>query len=422
MKKLLYLLSVILVCSLSGCKDSYVETVTYKVNEPVLMPLNAFRNSVVIDDQPREIAQIGKICFYNGYLYISDPEKGIHIVDNQIPSNPKVVGYIELIGNADLAIRNNMLYADSYIDLVWFDITNPAKPVLKDRLEEVFVYSFPVIDNFYGYEYNMVFSEDGKRKGVVVGWNLVEKTREVEGFYGGGCYDYVSNSSSGVWAGGATTGLNGSMSRFGLYKDNLYTVIDNVMTVFDLSGDKPVKALENFYIGRDVETIFNYKDYMFLGTPTGMLIYSVENPLSPEWMSSLQHIYGCDPVVVENDLAYVTIRSGNLCGQDNNELFIVDVSDVKSPRQIVSYTMNNPKGLGIDNGTLFLCDEGLKIYKVEDPQTLMSNRIAHYSGMDGFDVIANNNVLMMIADDGLYQYDYSKLNEIKQISKLSLTK
>ncbi|MDR3058499.1 MAG: hypothetical protein LBU84_10220, partial [Prevotella sp.] len=119
---------------------------------------------------------------------------------------------------------------------------------------------------------------------------------------------------------------------------------------------------------------------------------------------------------------YVTVRSGNFCGQNSNELFIVDVSDVKHPKQIVSYSMTNPKGLGIDNGTLFLCDDGLKIFKSDDPQKLMSNQLQHHKGMDGFDVIPSNNVLMMIADDGLYQYDYSDLKNIKQLSKLSIGK
>jgi hypothetical protein len=159
---------------------------------------------------------------------------------------------------------------------------------------------------------------------------------------------------------------------------------------------------------------------MFMGTPTGMLIYSVADPVKPVWQSSLSHVYGCDPVVVENDMAYVTVHSGNLCGQSSNELFIVNVSDIKNPKQIVSYTMTNPKGLGIDNGKLFLCDDGLKIYNVTDPQTIMSNRLAYYSGMDGFDVIPLNNVLMMIATDGLYQYDYSDLNNIHQISKIPI--
>jgi hypothetical protein len=194
------------------------------------------------------------------------------------------------------------------------------------------------------------------------------------------------------------------------------------MTIFDLSADKPSKVAENIYIGRNVETIFSYEDNMFMGTPTGLIIYSVKDPIKPEFQSSISHVYGCDPVVVENDIAYVTVHSGNLCGQNTNELIIINVSDVKNPKQIVSYAMTNPKGLGIDNGKLFLCDDGLKIYKVGDPQKLLSNRLAHFMDMDGFDVIPYNNVLMMIAEDGLYQYDYSDLSKINLLSTLEIGK
>ena len=50
-----------------------------------------------------------------------------------------------------------------------------------------------------------------------------------------------------------------------------------------------------------------------MGTPTGMLIYSLEDPLVPKYRSSVSHVFGCDPVVVEDDLAYVTVHSGNTC-------------------------------------------------------------------------------------------------------------
>ncbi|HEY5592960.1 MAG TPA: hypothetical protein VIK55_18335, partial [Paludibacter sp.] len=334
----------------------------------------------------------------------------------------EIIGFIELLGNADLSIRNGLLYADSYVDLVWFDISNPAQPSIKGRLENVFTNALPKMDNNYGFDYASCYSAENK--GVIVGWKLKEKTEDVNHYTGGWWWGRETFMMDGValnsTKGGSTTGINGSMSRFTIYNDNLYVVINNNMNIFDLTGEQPKKATENIYIGRQVETIFSYKDNMFMGTPTGLLIYSVKDPLKPEFQSSLQHFYGCDPVVVDNDIAYVTVRSGNTCGQSSNELFVVDVSDVKAPKQLVSYTMTNPKGLGIDKGTLFLCDDGLKIYKIGDSQTLMSNRLAHYPGMDGFDVIAYNNVLMMIADDGIYQYDYTNLDQIKLLSKLAI--
>lgn len=419
MKKLMSLICVSLICMLCGCNDDMLvkETVTYTVNKPVYMSADVFRSSVKVTTQPEEITQQGKICFYEGYLYVSEPGKGIHIIDNRNPSSPASVGFIELVGNADLAIRNNMLYADSYVDLIWFDISHPALPVLKNRLENVFPESYPPIEE--GIIDSEVFSEAGRAKGIVVGWTQEVESHTYEYYKNEICYNDMASSSNG---GSSSTGVNGSMSRFGLYKDYLYVVLNNQMSIFDLSGDEPVAAAENIAVGWNVETIFSYKDNMFMGTPTGMVIYSVKDPVKPEYQSSISHVYGCDPVVVEDDIAYVTVHSGNNCGQNFNELIVIDVSDVTRPQPIVSYTMTKPKGLGIDNGTLFLCDDGLKIYKADNPQTLMANRLAHYSGMEGYDVIPHNNVLMMIADDGIYQYDYSNLDKITLLSKVGVKK
>ena len=413
-----------------GCSYEYKEKYTYKINEPVIMSVSEFRNSVKVTREQRQINNYGKICFYNGFLYISESEVGIHIINNTDPSQPRIVGFIELVGNADLAIRDDVLYADALIDLVWFDITDPANPKLKGRLEDAFPEAFPVIDNIYRYDYSMCYTEDGKRKeGVVVGWKLKERTGGADeqmywlnGMWSrGGTLDYLF-AGEGSKSNSQTTGVNGSMSRFSLYKDYLYAVINNQLCIFDLKTEQtPKKVLENFWVG-NVETIFNYKDNMFLGMPTGMMIYSVENPIEPTYCSIVSHVWGCDPVVVDNDLAYVTVRSGNFCGQTFDQLLIIDVKDVYHPQPIVTYTMTNPKGLGIDNDALFLCDDGLKVFKLGNPQMLIGNQIAHQKGMDGFDVIPFDNVLMMIADNGLYQYDYSDIDNIKQLSVIPINK
>ena len=428
--------SVLVLCAgiiaFSGCSDTVTDTVTYMTNEPVFMSAETFRSSVSVTTRAEVISNYGKMCFYEGYLYISESEKGIHIINNSDPANPKNVGFIELIGNADLAIRNGKLYADSFIDLVWFDIGNPALPKLDGRLENVFKDALPMTNNEYGFDYQYSYGYDGS-KGVIVGWDLKRRTEDIEyrtggGFWGRGVslssekMSYSSSGSALNASSGGSVGINGSMSRFALYQDYLYTVINNQMSIIDLSGDEPVKAAENIYIGNNVETIFSYKDNMFMGTPTGMVIYSVADPLKPEYMSMVWHVFGCDPVVVENDIAYVTIHAGNFCGQNNNDLIVYDVSNVKSPKHIVTYAMTKPKGLGIDNGTLFVCDDGLKIFDATDPVAILANRLVHYSGMDGFDVIPFNNVLMMIADDGLYQYDYSDLMQIRPLSKLPIVK
>lgn len=430
MKQLNGLLFALVAIILASCESGVTEKITYKINEPVFMSKDAFRASVKVNTKAEEIVTLGKICFYEGYLYISEPQKGIHIIDNRNPSSPQNVGFIEVLGNADLAIRDNLLYADSFVDLVWFDVTNPAAPKLEGRLEDIFPTALPIMTNNYGYDYNKTY--DDKSNGIVVAWKVVERTEDMKDYrgswwgWGGGpdivfgpmeTMDMAVNSTS------KSTGVNGSMSRFALYDNKLYVVLNNYMSIFDLSGSQPVKKGESMYIGWDVETIFSYEDNMFMGTPTGMIIFSVKDPLKPEYQSSITHAFGCDPVVVDNDLAYITVRSGNTCGQNTNELIIVDVENVKAPKFIVSYDMVSPKGLGIDANKLFLCDDGLKIFQITDnPRVLDKNMIKHVKGMAGFDLIPYNNTLMMIAEDGLYQYDYSNTADIRLLSKLSFAK
>lgn len=421
MKKLTFLLLMTGLFVLPGCSDYVDEYVTYTENEPVFMSAVEFRSAIDVE-QPKPIEKQGKIIFYNDYLYISQPEKGIHVIDNRDPSNPRNIAFIELLGNADMHVRNSVLYADSYVDLVWFDINDPAKPVFKGRKEEVFPQALPPTENGFSIDYSKLTDRSNK---VVIGWKTVEKKELVRNYkprwWSKQRFDDDIKMLSNEISGGGV-GAVGSMSRFAIYQDKLYSVINNQLGIFELSNETPEKAAGDVPVGFNVETIFSYKNCLFMGTPTGMIIYSVEDPLKPEYQSMIIHAFGCDPVVVENDIAYVTVRSGTFCGQNANELITVDVSDVKSPKHIVTYGMKGPKGLGIDNGTLFVCDDGLKIFDAKDPQTIMANRLAHFADIDGFDVIPFNNVLMMIAEDGIYQYDYSDVKNIRRLSRLPIGK
>ncbi|MDD2247027.1 MAG: hypothetical protein PHI70_09355 [Proteiniphilum sp.] len=422
MQRFTFLLFIAGLFIIPGCKDYVDEYVSYTINEPVFMPVSEFRSTVGVE-QPKPIEKQGKIVFFNNYLYISQPDKGIHVIDNRDPSNPRNMAFIDLLGNADMHVRDNILYADSYVDLVWFDISDPAKPAYKGRKEEVFPLALPPTGNGFSIDYEKSMD---RKNGIVVGWKTMEKRELVRNYkprwWGWGSLKNDAALYDAPSGEGASLGATGSMSRFAIYHDNLYTVMNNQLGIFDLSGEVPAKVGQDMYIGFDVETIFSYKNCMFMGTPTGMIIYSMEDPLKPERQSMIMHVFGCDPVVVENDIAYVTVRSGTFCGQNANELIILDVSDVKKPKHIVTYNMKSPKGLGIDDGTLFVCDDGLQIFNANNPQTIMANRLAHFKDMDGFDVIPFNNVLMMIAKDGIYQYDYTDVQHIRQLSRLPIGK
>jgi hypothetical protein len=421
MKKIVILF--LLTGLLMACDFDSSQTITYQVNEPVIVKADDFRNSVKVTRDVHEVSNYGKICSYNGYLYVSERGKGIHIINNTDPSNPTIVGFIELTGSYDLFIYNRVLYADAFIDLVCFDITSPADPKLKGRLENAFPEILPPIENNFGYDYALC-QEGIANNGIIVGWKLTQRTREIKN--DGWKYDEDPTDTNPLFnrKGVSFNRINGSTSRFGLYREYLYTVINNNMSIFNLSGSSPVKNIENKYIREDVETIFNYQDKLFMATPTGLSIYSVEDPENPVFCSDIPHIYSCDPVIVENNWIYVSVRSGNSCNQNRNELIVYDISDIYNPLQTVSYSMHNPNGLGINAGKLFLCDDGLKIFDtkaISFPADSIAP-LAHYKEISGYDVALFRNILMVLADNGLYQYDCSDINDIKEISKIPVNK
>ncbi|MBK7343705.1 MAG: hypothetical protein IPJ06_11830 [Saprospiraceae bacterium] len=65
-------------------------------------------------------------------------DKGIHLINNVNPSNPINTGFLAIPGNRDMAMYQGVLYADNYMDLLAFDLSNPAAPELVTRQKNVF--------------------------------------------------------------------------------------------------------------------------------------------------------------------------------------------------------------------------------------------------------------------------------------------
>src|SRR3546814_4511594 len=106
------------VTAFTSCRDQVEHTVTYHAQVPVFMEVSAFRSMDVGLLPPKKVSETGKIYVFGDYLFINEPQKGIHIIDNRNPSDPKNINFISVPGNVDMAVNSNILYADSYIDLL----------------------------------------------------------------------------------------------------------------------------------------------------------------------------------------------------------------------------------------------------------------------------------------------------------------
>jgi hypothetical protein len=424
-KYYIFQLMMMLIVLASSCTDKVYETFT--ANSPVYLSYSDLHSAVKMNTA-RELNKPGKIYFKDQYLFINEQMKGVHIYDVSNPADPQNMGFIEIPGNIDIAIKDNVLYADSYTDLVSIDVSSFSEIKEIGRVEKVFPYTLPVYDTKYP------LAKIDQEKGVVTGWEIKSVRQEIEQRYYPVYYALDAAKTDGSWASsgingganGTTYGVGGSMARFGLYKNMLYIVNQYNLLTFKLNSSSEASLLKTDYVSWNVETIFITDDHMFLGTQNGMIVLSLEVPESPSQVGSFSHMTSCDPVVIKGDLAFVTLKGGSTCrGGTLNQLDVIRMSNSYSKFDLLkSYPMYGPQGLGLDDDLLFICDgdAGLKIYDASDPLTISQHQIASFPSVNAYDVIPTNNYLFMIGEEGFLLYDYTNIQNIKQIGFIPVIK
>lgn len=418
-----YAFLVFLLASLASCQDNCEQTYTEIAYEPVYTPLSEFRDTQPEMQAARVMENTGKIYLKYPYVFVNEQDKGIHIIDDSNPQSPQTIGFLAIPGNRDVAIKGSTLYADSYTDLLAIDITDLTNPRLLDRTPWVFM------GNFMRNGFHL-----DPEKGLVTEWKEVLRTVTEEcddvnprNDWGRAEDDAATPDVGSGDAGGGSDGgreipggVGGSMARFTLYQNYLYTLGGDSLFVFDLQNPAAPQSANKKHIGMDIETIFPYEDKLFFGAMTGMHIFNNQNPVNPRFMSTYEHVRVCDPVVAQEDFAYVTLRTdNNRCGGWINQLEVLDISNLYSPQLVGEYPMMNPHGLGIDDETLFVCDgkNGLRVFDATDPLRLQET--AHYPDYQAFDVIPWGGLLLLIGEDGLYQYRYNSPEDITFLSHIA---
>jgi hypothetical protein len=413
MRKIIFLLPVICCFFLQSCLKEKI-TKTYSMYSPVYKSKTEVYANIK-SNAPRSISSPGKLFLYGNYIFLNETDKGIHVIDNTNPANPVVKAFIDIPGNLDIAVKGNTLYADLYTDMVVVDITDPQQA----RFVKYEANVFPMRN------YTNGFMADSSR--VIVDWVKKDTTIDVrnERYY----YDSMvflsssqGGSGSGGFSNGVTTGIAGSMARFSIVNDYLYAVNSQNLATYNISNRENPQRTSNQNVGWGIETIYPFNGKLFIGSTNGMFIYDIANPGTPVQLSALAHFRACDPVIADNNYAYVTLRGGNRCGTNTNQLDVVNVTNLQAPFVARTYPLTGPYGLTKDNNLLFVCDgtAGLNVYDATDPLNLTLKKTI--TGIETYDAIAWGNNLLVVAKDGLYQYDYSNQNDIVQRSKLSVTK
>lgn len=403
---------------ISSCmKDTVKES--YNFYRPVYQTKAEIKNG--IKNLPAaDIHQPGKIVLKGHYLFLNDIDRGIHIIDLSDPVSPKKISFIDIPGSIDLAVNGNYLYADCYTDLVTLDITDPRNISVKQFINGVFPHRY--YGNFLADTTQVI------RKWVKVDTSII---RTYDGRFGesmffdrsGVFFSPTFGFSFSSFSGTAAIGIAGSTARFGLQQNRMYTVSHDDLKVFNITkADAPAYVNKVDLVQGNIETIFPYKNNLFIGAQGGMFIYNASNPDQPSLLGQFTHVRSCDPVVADDTHAYVTLSGGTMCGGFSNQLDVVDIKNLLSPRLVKTYPLKSPKGLSKDGNTLLICDgtDGLKLFDVTDPSNV--THIKTVGGFDPHDVIAIQGYAIAVASNGIFIIDYHVPANAGIIGKIEINK
>lgn len=125
-------------------------------------------NDIVKLEDPKPLKNPGKIYSYKNYLLVNEVQQGLHIIDNTDPTNPIQTHFLTIAGSNDVAIKNDIIYADQFNNLIVVSLDSIAGIIEKKRLPEVF-------ENYAYYdvspeEEGVYYECPDPSLGVVVNW------------------------------------------------------------------------------------------------------------------------------------------------------------------------------------------------------------------------------------------------------------
>ena len=223
--------------------------------------------------------------------------------------------------------------------------------------------------------------------------------------------DSDSNSSE--------TGQGGSLAQFTISGTYLYTVDENFLNVFNLVDPESPVQVNKVFVGFNIETLFSENNYLYIGSQTGMFIYSLSAPEEPKELAAVSHFRACDPVIANSTHAFVTLDSSGGCGDNISALEIYNITEITKPVLVSRRNLIAPKGLGLFNNYLFVCDDEIKIFDITDPSASVLVKAINVSA---FDVIIRGNQLFVIGENNLYQYqlDATNIDNVIPISVINI--
>jgi len=205
-------------------------------------------------------------------------------------------------------------------------------------------------------------------------------------------------------------GRGGSLARFTVVGNYLYAVDKENLKVFNISNPAQPVFTRTVPVGFEIETIYPFKDKLFIGSTSVVHIFSITDPANPQKLSvaiSPTVLRRCDPVVAKDTVAYATLRTNSECGGTQSILAVYDIKDVLNPVQRNALPVSEPYGLGYADNTLYVSDRVQGIMVFDITQAYNPVLVRTVGNVQPVDVIPYGDILIVWTHIGMNLYDIS---------------
>ena len=268
-------------------------------------------------------------------LLVADMKQGILIYSTADRDTPQLVQTIQHYGVRGVAMQDSTMYIGTWDGVIVYQQTGGG---MFDSVNAVYR------TNCCTEQYNDVYHS---RSFLNCGC-------------GGG--EIISGSSMD----GGNTGVGGSYAVFAIIDTFLYVVDDHHLVTFSIAKPDSLYRLSYLDINWTIETLYPMESHLYIGGTNGMYIIDRRDAADPKLAGSVDHFRACDPVVVRDSTAWVTLRAGNLCGSAADELWTIAVNDPYHPKLLHTTAVKTPYGLAVQDSLLFVANgyNGYSLYRV----------------------------------------------------------
>ena len=121
---------------------------------------------------PRPTAKAGKIFVLGTRLYQVEEDSGIHIIDYSDKAKPVKVGFLNVPGCKEVALKGGNVYTNNFEDMIILDLNASPDVKVKSRIRDVFP-ELRYSSIFYNKPANVFYLEcPDYNKGRIVRWEV----------------------------------------------------------------------------------------------------------------------------------------------------------------------------------------------------------------------------------------------------------